>query len=116
MSEFQDELLQVVSDRTGYPVEALDLTTPLESGLGIDSIKTVEIFSGLKRFHAAFQSDGEDEEDFIADFAKLKTLGAIVEFYAGKMSEALPGAHADDADPVSRYEVTSGPAADKKKV
>lgn len=116
VAEFQKDLLQIVSDRTGYPIEALDLTTPLESGLGIDSIKTVEIFSGLKRFHEAFQSDGEDEEDFIADFAKLKTLGAIVEFYAAKLPEAASGDVAGDADPVTRYEVTSGPAADKKKV
>jgi acyl carrier protein len=41
-------LMEVVADRTGYPVEMLDPDMELEADLGIDSIKRVEIFSGLK--------------------------------------------------------------------
>ncbi len=44
----RDELLRIVSEKTGYPVEVLDLDADLESGLGIDSIKRVEIFSALQ--------------------------------------------------------------------
>ncbi len=36
-------LLEVVSERTGYPAEMLDLDADLESDLGVDSIKRVEI-------------------------------------------------------------------------
>ena len=32
-----------MADKTGYPEEVLDLDAQLESGLGIDSIKRVEI-------------------------------------------------------------------------
>src|SRR5581483_724368 len=39
VEDFRKELLRVTSLRTGYPVETLDETLPLESGLGIDSIK-----------------------------------------------------------------------------
>src|SRR5262249_18782050 len=42
--QFRRDLLEVVSARTGYPIDALDETLPLEAALGIDSIKTVEIF------------------------------------------------------------------------
>ncbi len=38
-----DMLLQVVSDRTGYPPDMLGLDADLEADLGIDSIKRVEI-------------------------------------------------------------------------
>ncbi|MDW4911687.1 phosphopantetheine-binding protein, partial [Streptomyces sp. ADMS] len=38
-----DVLLGVVSDRTGYPAETLDLDMDVEADLGIDSIKRVEI-------------------------------------------------------------------------
>jgi len=41
-------LLSIVADKTGYPVDLLDLTLPLESGLGIDSIKRVEILSACQ--------------------------------------------------------------------
>ncbi|MBM4283578.1 MAG: acyltransferase domain-containing protein, partial [Deltaproteobacteria bacterium] len=41
-------LFAVVADKTGYPVESLDETMHLESDLGIDSIKRVEILGALK--------------------------------------------------------------------
>ena len=40
-------LLKIVSDRTGYPSEMLDLDLDLEADLGIDSIKRVEILGAL---------------------------------------------------------------------
>lgn len=44
-----DTLLTIVSERTGYPVEMLDLNLDLEADLGIDSIKRVEILSSLQQ-------------------------------------------------------------------
>ena len=40
-------LLDLVSDRTGYPKEALSIDLDLEADLGIDSIKRVEILAHL---------------------------------------------------------------------
>ena len=37
-------LLEVVSEKTGYPAEMLELGMDMEADLGIDSIKRVEIF------------------------------------------------------------------------
>ena len=42
-----DELMAVVADKTGYPPELLSLDMELEAGLGIDSIKRMEIFAAL---------------------------------------------------------------------
>jgi acyl carrier protein len=47
-SDVQRMLLSVVSEKTGYPVEMLDLDMQLDSDLGIDSIKRVEILSGMQ--------------------------------------------------------------------
>ena len=44
----QEVLLDVISDRTGYPVEMLELDMALDADLGIDSIKRVEILSILQ--------------------------------------------------------------------
>ncbi len=41
-------LLEVVAEKTGYPVEMLTLDMELEAGLGIDSIKRVQILSALQ--------------------------------------------------------------------
>ncbi|MBY0525167.1 MAG: acyltransferase domain-containing protein, partial [Gemmataceae bacterium] len=44
----QTLLLDVVAQKTGYPVEMLELDMELDADLGIDSIKRVEIFSALQ--------------------------------------------------------------------
>ncbi len=41
-------LLAVIAEKTGYPVEMLDLDMALDADLGIDSIKRVEILSALQ--------------------------------------------------------------------
>ena len=44
-----DRLLKIVSERTGYPTEMLDVDASLEADLGIDSIKRVEVIGALRR-------------------------------------------------------------------
>src|SRR5205085_628512 len=86
---FRRDLLQLVSARTGYPVEALDETLPLEAGLGIDSIKTVEIFSSLKDYHACFRTEEQEEEELLSEFTKLKTLRDIIDLYDRRRTASL---------------------------
>jgi acyl transferase domain-containing protein/NAD(P)H-dependent flavin oxidoreductase YrpB (nitropropane dioxygenase family) len=93
---FRQDLLQIVSERTGYPIDMLDEDLPLEAGLGIDSIKTLEIFNKLKTYHACFQRPDQEEEDFLAEFTKLKTLRDIVSFYA-RQRDSFPTAGAGSA-------------------
>jgi acyl transferase domain-containing protein/NAD(P)-dependent dehydrogenase (short-subunit alcohol dehydrogenase family)/acyl carrier protein len=47
-NEVSHILLQVVAEKTGYPLESLDLDLTLDSDLGVDSIKRVEILSTLQ--------------------------------------------------------------------
>lgn len=74
-------LLQVVSERTGYPAEMLDLDQDMEADLGIDSIKRVEIFGALRELGggAALGGDGDMEA-----VGKLKTLRQIIAFLGEK--------------------------------
>ena len=41
-------LLEIVADKTGYPADMLELDMRLDTDLGIDSIKRVEIFSAIQ--------------------------------------------------------------------
>ena len=64
-------LYAVVADKTGYPTSALDDSMHLESDLGIDSIKRVEILGALKdKVPAAKSLDA-------LKLAQLATLGEI---------------------------------------
>jgi len=92
-------LLEVVSDKTGYPPEMLTLEMELEADLGIDSIKRVEILSTMNDL-----APGLPEVD-MAVMAKLATLGQVVDYMTqqlGGEGGAAPAmaAAAGDAAPV----------------
>ena len=46
---FIEDLRRIAAERTGYPPEMLDLDAGIESDLGIDSIKRVEILTALQK-------------------------------------------------------------------
>ena len=67
-------LLHVVSDKTGYPPEMLELDMDMEADLGIDSIKRVEILGGLQE-----QIPSLPQPD-LEDLSQLRTLNQIIEY------------------------------------
>jgi polyketide-type polyunsaturated fatty acid synthase PfaA len=75
-------LFNVISEKTGYPVEILNLDQQLEADLGIDSIKRVEILS-------AFEGQIPDIKDVnLEEVASLSTLRDVVGFME-KFSDQL---------------------------
>ena len=46
--EVKDYVLSVVSEKTGYPVEMLDLDLDLEADLGVDTVKQAELFATIR--------------------------------------------------------------------
>ncbi|MEH2395686.1 MAG: beta-ketoacyl synthase N-terminal-like domain-containing protein [Nostoc sp.] len=67
-------LLEIVSDKTGYPTEMLELKMDLEADLGIDSIKRVEILGAMQELSPDLPSLNPEE------LSELRTLGQIVEY------------------------------------
>ncbi|MCF6158426.1 MAG: SDR family oxidoreductase [wastewater metagenome] len=78
------QLLQVVSERTGYPQEVLGLDLDIEADLGIDSIKRVEILGALQRFYLS--GDRQTSVD-MEELVKIKTLQGIID-YMDAMSQS----------------------------
>ena len=72
-------LLAIVSERTGYPVEVLDLDLDLEADLSIDSIKRVEIVGEWVQKLAALQSTPVRDDAALEELSGLKTLRALIE-------------------------------------
>ena len=79
--------LEVVSEKTGYPVEMLDLDMEMEAGLGIDSIKQVEILSELQERLPGIPEIAPDE------LASLRTLRDVAE----KLAVAETGVPSSDS-------------------
>ncbi|MFM7366369.1 MAG: acyltransferase domain-containing protein, partial [Sphaerospermopsis kisseleviana] len=73
-STLSQTLLNIVSDKTGYPVEMLDLSMDIEADLGIDSIKRVEILGGLLELYPDLPRPNPEE------LGQLRTLGEIAEY------------------------------------
>ncbi len=74
-------LVKVISDKTGYPSEMLSAEMDLESDLGIDSIKKVEIFSSLKDLLPGMPSVSA------SDMGSIRTVGEAVSFIRGGISD-----------------------------
>ena len=71
--------LEVISDKTGYPVEVLELEMDLETDLGIDSIKRVEILGAMQELFPDLPAVNPE------DLGEIRTLSQIVE-YLGQQS------------------------------
>jgi hypothetical protein len=87
---FREDLLRAISERTGYPTDMLDEKLELEAGLGIDSIKTIEVFSQLSQYHMYLPGASEDQEESLAAFAKLRTIGDILAAYSENIKSKQP--------------------------
>ena len=77
-------LLKIVADRTGYPIDMIDLDLDLEADLGIDSIKRVEILGSLQ------QQTGLLGEHDMEALAGRKTLRQVSDFLANRDQPAEP--------------------------
>ena len=78
MAEMEKVLMEVVSEKTGYPAEMLELEMDMEADLGIDSIKRVEIFGALTSQYPQMSDINPN------DLTELRTLGEIVTFVSSK--------------------------------
>ncbi|WP_445277556.1 SDR family NAD(P)-dependent oxidoreductase [Streptomyces sp. DSM 41033] len=100
-------LLEVVAEKTGYPVEMLDPGMDVEADLGIDSIKRVQIMGALQE---RFPVSGEVDPERMGE---LRTLDDIAGFLASASGATTP-APAEPAAapaPASVAPVAAAPAA-----
>jgi len=65
--------MSIISEKTGYPSEMLELSMDMEADLGIDSIKRVEIMWALQEQYQNLPQIGAN------DIAELRTVGQIIE-------------------------------------
>ncbi|NPV74744.1 MAG: SDR family oxidoreductase [Anaerolineae bacterium] len=88
-------VLSVVSEKTGYPAEMLDLDLDLEADLGIDTVKQAELFATIRTHY-----DIPRREDLrLADY---NTLAKVIQFMREALQARLaPQASAQEAAPAA---------------
>jgi acyl transferase domain-containing protein/NAD(P)-dependent dehydrogenase (short-subunit alcohol dehydrogenase family) len=112
VAEVSRILLRVVAEKTGYPVDMLDVSMNLDADLGIDSIKRVEILAALQEALPNAPVVAPEQ------LGELRTLGQIVNVLAngpGRSGAAPADAEAEPAGSIpakpARTESThAGPA------
>ena len=75
LSDLDTNLLAITSEKTGYPVEMLEMDMDMEADLGIDSIKRVEIMGALQEMYPNLP-----KSDNLEELGELRTIGQIVEY------------------------------------
>ncbi|BAZ12444.1 beta-ketoacyl synthase [Calothrix sp. NIES-4071] len=80
LSNLSDKLLTITSEKTGYPIEMLELDMDMEADLGIDSIKRVEIMGALQEAYPELPQPNLEE------LSEKRTIGQIVQYLQSNSS------------------------------
>ncbi|MFE5158300.1 SDR family NAD(P)-dependent oxidoreductase [Streptomyces sp. NPDC056697] len=107
---------EIISERTGYPVDMIEPDLDLEADLSIDSIKRAEIAGELARRLGVAGADTAalgDEE--LEELAKARTTAAVTDWLTARLEPApappAPSATPPDAPEPVAEEVTAEPVA-----
>ncbi|MEZ4744178.1 MAG: SDR family NAD(P)-dependent oxidoreductase [Bdellovibrionota bacterium] len=79
-SDIGAAIFDVISEKTGYPKDVLQVEMSLESDLGIDSIKRVEIFSAIQE---KLNVEGQNSAE---ELNSLRTINDIIDCYTAMSS------------------------------
>ena len=105
-TEILARLREIVADKTGYPVEALDADLAMDADLGIDSIKRVEILAAVQDRLPGARVVGPDQA------GSLRTLRELAEYLGGTVVTPAPMAiPSEAAAPAPAPVVRAGPVA-----
>lgn len=69
----KERVLTLVSEKTGYPIDMLDLDLDLEADLGVDTVKQAEVFATIREAYGIARDDQVKLRDF-------PTLAHVIRF------------------------------------
>lgn len=99
-------VMQVISDKTGYPQEMLGMDMDLEADLSIDSIKRMEIIGELRKQLGGFEAGQQSEETVIEQLAAIKTLNLLVNWITEHQQQTTVVVPSTENVPLSKLSVT----------
>lgn len=94
--DFKQELLNLVSEKTGYPLDMLDLDLDLEADLSIDSIKRLEILGELTGNIDLPDNPDNNQETLLEKLSSIKTLQGIIDWFSNE-KDSLDSKNSDES-------------------
>ena len=79
----KERVLALVSEKTGYPVDMLDLDLDLEADLGVDTVKQAEVFASIRESYGIARDDQIKLREF-------PTLAHVVRFVHDRRPDLDP--------------------------
>ncbi|MCT9081773.1 type I polyketide synthase [Streptomyces fulvoviolaceus] len=90
-------VLDIISERTGYPVDMIEPDLDLEADLSIDSIKRAEIAGELAKRLGLGEATALDDAE-LEDLAKARTAASVTDWLAARLTG--PTSEPAQPDPV----------------
>ncbi len=92
----KEKILALVAEKTGYPVDMLDLDLDLEADLGVDTVKQAEVFAAIREIY----NIPRDENRKLRDYP---TLAHVIRFVYEKRPDlaAAPAATKEEVKPAT---------------
>ena len=60
----KEKVLALVAEKTGYPVDMLDLDLDLEADLGVDTVKQAEVFAAIREAYNIPRDENRKLRDY----------------------------------------------------
>ena len=109
----KQRVLSLVAEKTGYPVDMLDLDLDLEADLGVDTVKQAEVFAAVREAYGIVRDDQIKLRDF-------PTLAHVIRFVHDRrpdlVTEKSPIASAVKAEAVKTEAVKTEAVKTEAKV
>ena len=94
----KERVLALVAEKTGYPVDMLDLDLDLEADLGIDTVKQAEVMATIREAYGIVRDDTIKLRDF-------PTLARVIQF----VHDRKPGLRPQQSVPVPAVKPAPAP-------
>ncbi|MEU1180307.1 SDR family oxidoreductase [Streptomyces sp. NPDC005820] len=100
-TDVRQVVLEIISERTGYPVDMIEPDLDLEADLSIDSIKRAEIAGELaKRLGTGAGADLASLDDAeLEELAKARTAAAVTDWLRSRLDGPAPAGGTETARP-----------------
>jgi malonyl CoA-acyl carrier protein transacylase len=98
-SDVKENILNMITEKTGYPKDMLELDLDMEADLGIDTVKQAELFAAIREHYAIPRNDSVSLKDY-------PTIRHCIKF----VMEEKPGSVAASAAPAAVHAPAPQPA------
>ena len=101
------KVLEIVSEKTGYPTDMLEMDLDLEADLGVDTVKQAETFAAVREAYGIARQENLKLRDF-------PTLKHVVEFVYQFRPDLKPRTASGGGGPTARAARPRGPARSER--